>query len=162
MKADIPNISQRLSRACALEKRPSSMSLTLLRLRPSRDCLQGAPSSQSRACSTTVHYGGLGWQGRYEIYKPVMLFCGGSRDHSRHLILVVNRNSLIHSLTVPRSTPGAEGFGSRPRPRTRGHKIARAYSFSTRSISVPHRGQVRRIACRPVVRHINEEEAAGE
>jgi hypothetical protein len=65
---------------------------------------------------------------------------------------------LIHSLTVFRSTPGAEGFGSRPRLRTRGHKTTRAQSFSIRPTSMPHRGQVRCIACRPVVRHVKKEE----
>jgi hypothetical protein len=69
------NIAQALSKGCALEKRPSSMSLPLLKLRPFRNCLQGAPSSQSLARSTTVYHGGLGWQGGHEIYKPLMLLC---------------------------------------------------------------------------------------
>lgn len=153
-------IDQRLSKSCALEKRPSSMSFLLLKLRLFRDCLRDAPSSQSLARSTTLHHGGLGWQSGHEIYKPLMLLCGSYEISSRHLILVLNRELQIRSLTVSRSTPGAEGFGSRPRPR--GHRITRANSFSIRPTSMPHRGQVRCIACRPIVRHVKEEEAAGE
>lgn len=154
------NIAQRLSKGCALEKRPSSMSFPLLKLRPFRDCLRGAPSSQSLARYTTLHFGGLGWQSGHEIYKPLMLLCGSYEITSRHLILVVNRELLIHSLTVSRLTPRAEGFGSRPRPRD--HRITRAYSFSIRPTSMPHRGQVRCIACRPAVHNVKKEEAAGE